>query len=402
VQTGARRFCARFHKSLKRAGHEQDLSAMRLGGVDAREGTHASALEQHHVPNHLGLNHLECLSALHTARIRHADHVALKLPAELRAQVVEPVIVHRRGLDRTRERAHWHSRNGPLRAGMPGEKGGEKQAHKGEGREPRRVRQMGQRRHGVHGKPSHVARPSPTEAANLAASLRQRLVALGDSKRADGAKAYLKSDLTFLGVTVPQIRAEARALANATPELDRATLWELTHALWQTRIHELRSVAIALLECRADLLRPSDMEAVAALVRSANTWAHVDWLATKVAGALVTAYPEVAVTLDQWAIASCMWLRRSAMLALHDPVLRGSGDFQHFARLAVPMLGEREFFIQKAIGWMLRSASKRRPEVTEAFVRSHAKALSALSFREATRNLPPAKQARLRALREAP
>ncbi|MFM2418323.1 MAG: hypothetical protein RL385_3046 [Pseudomonadota bacterium] len=225
---------------------------------------------------------------------------------------------------------------------------------------------------------------------------------MGDAKRAEGAKAYLKSELHFLGVPVPQIRGEARAFAKTTPELDHAALWALVHALWVTRIHELRSLAIALLECRAALLFARDMGAIAALLRSADTWAHVDWLATKVAGAVVSAHPESATSLDAWALDSCMWLRRAAMLALHDPILRGAGDFQHFSRLAVPMLGEREFFIRKAIGWMLRSAAKRRPQLTEAFVTAHATGLSALSFREATRNLPPASQASLRALRETP
>jgi 3-methyladenine DNA glycosylase AlkD len=261
---------------------------------------------------------------------------------------------------------------------------------------------MGLRRHWAHGKPANVARPSPTPAGDTAAALQRRLTALGDAKRAEGAKAYLKSELSFLGVPVPQIRGEARAFTEATPELNHAALWAVVHALWKTRVHELRSLAIALLERRADLLSTPDMGAVAALLRSADTWAHVDWLATKVAGAIVSACPDSATALDAWARDSCMWLRRAAMLALHDPILRGVGDFQHFSRLAVPMLGEREFFIRKAIGWMLRSAAKRRPDLTEAFVTAHATSLSALSFREATRNLPPADQARLRALRKTP
>jgi len=63
------------------------------------------------------------------------------------------------------------------------------------------------------------------------------------------------------------------------------------------------------------------------------------------------------------------------------------------------MLEEREFWIRKAIGWVLRDLSKKRPELTEAFLRQHAARCSGLTFREASKHLDPAIQAELRALR---
>ena len=66
---------------------------------------------------------------------------------------------------------------------------------------------------------------------------------------------------------------------------------------------------------------------------------------------------------------------------------------------AVPMLGEPEFFIRKAIGWVLRAASLARPEQVEVFVAQQAAALSGLSFREATRRLPATARRRLEAQR---
>ena len=149
-------------------------------------------------------------------------------------------------------------------------------------------------------------------------------------------------------------------------------------------------------------LGPADlMLRTSVLVRDAKTWAHVDWLATKVLGALLVREPALGKQLDRWAKDKDFWVRRTALLALHDPILQGGGDFDHFARLAVPMLSEREFFIRKAIGWILRSASKRGPERTYAFVKEHARELSGLSFREAVKHLPAAQQRELTALRDA-
>jgi 3-methyladenine DNA glycosylase AlkD len=52
------------------------------------------------------------------------------------------------------------------------------------------------------------------------------------------------------------------------------------------------------------------------------------------------------------------------------------------------MLREREFFIRKAIGWILREVSKSRPELTFAFLRDHRDAVSALSLQEGAKYLP--------------
>ncbi|HWO09088.1 MAG TPA: DNA alkylation repair protein, partial [Polyangiaceae bacterium] len=83
----------------------------------------------------------------------------------------------------------------------------------------------------------------------------------------------------------------------------------------------------------------------------------------------------------------------------HDALRAGGGDFEHFARLAASMLGEREFFIRKAIGWVLRSVASKRPALVARFVAEHLESLSGLTYREATRALPAAQRTKLAAQR---
>ena len=89
-------------------------------------------------------------------------------------------------------------------------------------------------------------------------------------------------------------------------------------------------------------------------------------------------------------------MRRTALLAQLDELRAGRGDFDLFARLAVPMLGEREFFIRKAIGWVLRDTSRKRPALTFAFLQAHRDAMSGLTLREGARRLPPTLAQQLR------
>jgi 3-methyladenine DNA glycosylase AlkD len=54
------------------------------------------------------------------------------------------------------------------------------------------------------------------------------------------------------------------------------------------------------------------------------------------------------------------------------------------------MLEEREFFIRKAIGWVLRETSKKRPALVYEWLGPRAGRASGLTAREAVKFLPDA------------
>ena len=212
--------------------------------------------------------------------------------------------------------------------------------------------------------------------------------AMGSPERAEGQRAYLKSELQFCGVTAAELRAEAKRFKREHPDIDHDQLTGLVEELWRTPWHELRSVGIALLELFPDLLRPDDLSLLEDLLRRSRTWAYVDWLAIHVVGPIVEQWPETTEVLERWATDGDFWIRRSAMLALLFPLRRGGGDFELFARFASPMIEEREFFIRKAIGWVLREVSKKRPQLAFDFLDRHVATVSGLTLREGAKYLP--------------
>ena len=52
------------------------------------------------------------------------------------------------------------------------------------------------------------------------------------------------------------------------------------------------------------------------------------------------------------------------------------------------MLGEREFFIRKAIGWVLREVAKRRPALVAHWLGPRVHLASGVTVREAVKPLP--------------
>jgi 3-methyladenine DNA glycosylase AlkD len=219
------------------------------------------------------------------------------------------------------------------------------------------------------------------------ADLARRLKRAGNAKRAKWDKAYLKSDLVFYGVTLPELHRVVREYVREHPELDRHALRELALAAFKTKKHDLRSAAIGIADRKRALLEDRDLPWLLDLVDASNTWAHVDWLATGVIGDVFARYPASKRWLPLWARQQNFWIRRTALLAQHDELKRGKGDWVLFMRLADRMLDEEEFFIRKAIGWVLRETSKKRPKLVYDYLRPRRERVSGLTLREGAKYL---------------
>ena len=152
-------------------------------------------------------------------------------------------------------------------------------------------------------------------------------------------------------------------------------------------------MAVLLLEAFEPLLRPPDIRLLEHLIRQSKTWAFVDELAIAITGPLVERSPKLLRVLDRWAEDDDFWLRRSAMLALLRPLRRGRGDFPRFARYAERMLADREFFIRKTIGWVLRETGKPQPDLDYSWLLPRAARASGVTVREAVKYLSSAQRA---------
>ena len=79
------------------------------------------------------------------------------------------------------------------------------------------------------------------------------------------------------------------------------------------------------------------------------------------------------------------------------PLRRGDGDFDRFARYADAMLDEKEFFIRKAIGWVLRDMARKRPELVYGWIAPRTHRASGVTVREVVKRLPAEQAERIRA-----
>jgi 3-methyladenine DNA glycosylase AlkD len=225
-------------------------------------------------------------------------------------------------------------------------------------------------------------------AKDIDAELRVRAV----PERAAHEKAYLKSDLEHYGTPVPVIRAIAKRFHEHHSGLDHEAVLALVRTLWDEPVHERRMVAIELLEVYGERVRAADMEVLERLLRESRTWALVDGLAASVVGPLVERDLEAASVLDRWAADEDFWIRRAALLAHLLALRRGEGNFERFGRYADKMLDEKEFFVRKAIGWVLRDTARKRPTMVHDWLVTRAPRASGVTLREAIKPMTEAQR----------
>ena len=241
-----------------------------------------------------------------------------------------------------------------------------------------------------------------SDARSFVTELGNELTGVGSPERAVGAKRYLKSDLSHLGVRVPDIRAATRALLRTRQVSGRDQVLDIAATLWAQPVFELRLASVEVLIASRAVLDDRDLSMCEVRLREAHTWALVDPLAIDVVGAIAADAPDnpvVTATLSRWVEEEHFWLPRAALLSQLRIVRSKDGDPSRFFSYADQLLEQREFFIAKAIGWVLRDMSRRHPELVFEWLLPRAHRCSAVTNKEAVKYLTDAQRQEVAAAR---
>jgi len=126
----------------------------------------------------------------------------------------------------------------------------------------------------------------------------------------------------------------------------------------------------------------NDIKLLEYMITHQSWWDTVDFISTKLVGGYFKAYPkEKEVCIDTWLKSGNIWLQRSCLL--FQLKYKQDLDVILLSSIIHQLLGSKEFFINKAIGWVLREYSRTNPQWVMDFV--DATALSPLSKKEALR-----------------
>ena len=136
-----------------------------------------------------------------------------------------------------------------------------------------------------------------------------RLSLPGTEERAAGMKAYLKSDLDFFGVSVPEVRAAIKRAYRENRDLGREDLLRVSLECFDSSYFEMQLFGVLLLERYSPLLEPEDLRHIERLVRRCETWALVDPLSKPGASLVDRDMAGLGTILDRWSVDENFWLR---------------------------------------------------------------------------------------------
>jgi 3-methyladenine DNA glycosylase AlkD len=219
-------------------------------------------------------------------------------------------------------------------------------------------------------------------------AVRSALARAADPERAPQMQAYMKSQLPYYGVAMPDVRRIARQVFRDRPPQSRAA-WEATvRALFDdaTRREERYAALVLLgLPRHAAYLDADALPLLEHLVTVGAWWDIVDDVSHRVGDALLADRTRVEPVVRGWIRSDDLWLRRVAIICQLGH--RDATDLDLLVDAITPALPERAFFLRKAIGWSLREYAKTDPDWVRRFVTGHAENLSGLSKREAMKHL---------------
>jgi 3-methyladenine DNA glycosylase AlkD len=213
------------------------------------------------------------------------------------------------------------------------------------------------------------------------------MAAAANSERAAGQQAYMKSTMPFYGLILPEVRAISGRVFDGA-ELDCRQWRDTILEMWRGAEHrEERYAALYLLRLKRyrDCLTPDVMPMLEELVVTGAWWDHVDETAG-VIGDILRAHPKTMKPLmRRWSTDGNLWKRRVSIICQLG--FKKDTDLHLLYANIEPNLGDRDFFIRKAIGWALRQYAWTDPKEVARYVRANASRLSTLSRREALKNI---------------
>ncbi len=191
---------------------------------------------------------------------------------------------------------------------------------------------------------------------------------------------YMKNLFPYLGIKTPTRKELLIDFFKeyGLPEMSR--LKQITLDLWDLPEREFQYVAIGLLRKFTKKWGEDFIDLFEQLIITKSWWDSVDGLASWMVGEHFIRFPDIRDKyINRWMKSGNMWLQRTCLL--FQLGYKEKTDAMLMKSIIIALNGSDEFFINKAIGWILREYSKTDAQTVMDFVENNE--LSPLSNREA-------------------
>lgn len=207
-----------------------------------------------------------------------------------------------------------------------------------------------------------------------------------DPNRVEQMEAYMKNHFSFIGVMSGPRKAVFQQFKPQLQLLSPEQSWEFVYECWVNPYREVHYLAIdQLLASYKKNALSSDGQHFTFLLSNQTWWDSLDLIATHSVCHFARQFPSAFSELAQeWESSANFWLHRT--LLIHQLKFKQQTNLELLQYYIHAFKWNKEFFIQKAIGWSLREVSKWNPDWVRQVVESEN--LLGLARREAMKYVP--------------
>lgn len=207
----------------------------------------------------------------------------------------------------------------------------------------------------------------------------------GDSVRALSMSQYMRNKFEFIGLGSPLRKELIKEYLRESKQLSVVEIIEDVAFLWNDKYRESQYVATDLLIRNKKRLTPDHLNFIEFLITNKSWWDTVDAIASHIVGEIFKKIDDSRISYTRkWLQSDSIWLNRTCLL--YQLKYGDKTNLELLYSYISEVKHKEDFFIQKAIGWSLRQASKFYSDEIRLF--ADKAGLSKLAYKEATKLLP--------------
>jgi len=191
----------------------------------------------------------------------------------------------------------------------------------------------------------------------------------------------MRNQFDFFGLTASKRREIQKLHFNSFKIKD---LNEFIILLWNLNQRDYQYIAQELLYSNYKKFKVKDIKLFEYMIINKPWWDTIDFLSPKILGKYFKLYPdEIEKNTQKWLASDNIWLKRSTLL--FQLKYKDELNTELLSKIIDSLSNSKEFFINKAIGWILREYGKTNKDWVINFVKKNK--LSNLSNREALKHI---------------
>jgi len=199
--------------------------------------------------------------------------------------------------------------------------------------------------------------------------LKELFLKYADEDDAFYMKKYLKNQFEFFGLRKVKREAAEKEFFSLNELPSYGQLDSFIGYLWNQPEREFQHFGLIMTKKYLKNATPDFISVIENMIKVKSWWDTVDFVAAHHAGGFFKKFPDLVSNRTRiWMDSGNMWLQRSALL--FQLKYKKETDFELMQSYILELAGSKEFFIRKAIGWVLREYSKTDPERVIKFTES--------------------------------